>query len=348
VVAISLAALLAWRWMNFQDLLPNTVTAKSAGPSGRESVMTGLRYVGHFFNALIVPADLAIYALTLAALLTAFGTLELVIVVPIACAIIFAISVRGDWMDSYRFLMPAVPFLAALIARTAARVLERRPWPSLSLRGRAAAVAIAGLLGLMAVQQSLVFTERVGEGTFGRHWKQPLWPMGIASRLHDGFPARLAGITHWSLEHLSPRNVIATGDIGFPAWTSDAQIVDLAGLTDRELGRIVPRRDLRGYARYLKQRDPDVIVQRVAGGRPAALYDALTAGSGILSGYALVDSADTYGEDAHARIYQRPGSVLSTSRDSVMARYDRAIAWNPRVRILGRWRAEYARGHPAP
>ena len=73
---------------------------------------------------------------------------------------------------------------------------------------------------------------------------------------------------------------------------------------------------------------------RAERGLPVALYDELTARSGALRGYALIDSADTYGAGARALIYSRAGSALSTTPDSVLARYDRAIAWNPRVPIL--------------
>jgi hypothetical protein len=345
VVAISIAVLVAQRWLIFGDVLPNTVHAKSAGPSGQETWAGGARYVGHFFDALLVPADVAIYLLLIASLVVSFRTLDLVLLAPVVCSIVFSIAVRGDWMFSYRFLLPAAPFVAALVARAATRALDRWPWRGLTLVRRVVVVAIAGLLGMWIVQQSLVRTERSGEDSFGRNWKPLLWPTRIAAGIHEGFPARLAGVTRWSIEHLAPSRVIATGDIGFPAWTSNARIVDLAGLTDKDLARIVPARDLPAYARALARRDPDVIVLRVSGTRPDALYDRLTAQSGVLRHYVLADSVETYGEGALALIYRRSDVSLVNAPDSVLARYDDAIAWSPRVHVLERWRDEYAKRH---
>lgn len=341
VAAISIALLAVWRWTTFGALLPNTALAKSAGPSGRETLMTGALYVARFFSALPVPADLAVYLLALAALAAAFRATDLVLLAPVACAVVFSVAVRGDWMHSFRFLVPATPFLSALIARKASLALGGPRWRSLSAGRRIATVAVAGLLAVMVFQQSLLYTVH-GEGGFGRSWKSRFWPAQIGERVAGGFPARLTGITRWSIEHVSSRQVIATGDIGFPAWASDARIVDLAGLTDRELGRIIPARGAAAYRRYIESRKPDIVVMRVERGRPVMLYDELTAGSGALGGYALIDSADTYWAEARALLYRRMGSALSTAPDSVLARYDRAIAWNPRVPILETWRRQYA------
>jgi hypothetical protein len=338
---IALGALLAWRWTSFGQWLPNTVTAKSAGPSGQESIRAGLQYAGRFYNSLYYPADVVIYVLAAVSLLRSPGRREAFLLVPVLCATVFSIAVRGDWMHSFRFMVAATPFLSALIGCAALAALERRPLRSLRTAGRIAAVAIAGVLALFLLQHSMANTMRSSEDSFGRNWKTPTWPLHLPARLTEGFPARLAGFTRWSLEHVSPRHVVATGDIGFPAWTVDEQIVDLAGLTDRELGRVIPAHDVDGYRAVMRHRAPDVIVFRIDDGRPAALYDGLTDESGILAGYALVDTVETYGDRAMALIYQRRGTALAIHPDSVLARYDRAIDWNPRVSVLRRWREEY-------
>jgi hypothetical protein len=343
VVVASYGAQTAWRWAAFGDLMPNTVTAKSMGPSGRESLSAGLHYAGRFFHPLFLPVDLVVYVLAAATLARRGDRRDALLAVPVLCAFAFSIAVRGDWMHSFRFLVPAIPFVSVLVARAAFVAPTLRRGPASAAWRPALAVAMAALLGLFALQQAMANMVRVGGASFGRTWKPAAWVLQVPSRVRQGFDARLAGVTRWSLEHVSPRHVVATGDIGFPAWTADERIVDLAGLTDRALARIVPAQDTRAYEAYLRRRAPDVVVFRVERGRAAAPYDALTAASGVLAGLVLADSVGTYGHDARALIYRRPDRSLETSPDSVLARYDSAIRWNPRVRALRTWRDEYRR-----
>jgi hypothetical protein len=331
-----------WRWHQFDLFLPNTAFAKMSGPSGSESLAAGIHYIVRFAHPGLLPVDPMIYLFTAMALIVWGSRHDLLLAAPVACALVFAVAARGDWMHSFRFLVPAVPFLCVLIGRAAIVVAEHRPWRRLSHRGRLAASVLALAVAVFGIQQAMIRSTRIQEGRYTRGWKSPSWPFRLPERLAEGFPARLAGITRWSIEHLSSRHLLATGDIGFPAWASGARVLDLAGLTDHEMALIVPHRDLAGFTSYLERRAPAVIVCRYEDDAPASVFDEFTIRSGLLSGYVLTDSVSSYGRNVVARIYRRTGEALDTSRDSVLARYDRAIAWNPNVPKLREWRNEFA------
>jgi hypothetical protein len=142
--------------------------------------------------------------------------------------------------------------------------------------------------------------------------------------------------------------VLATSDIGFPGWTLGEPIVDLVGLTDRNLARIVPARRAAAFGDYLRSRNPRVIVLRSSGGHPVAACDQLIVDSGILSAYVLADSVQVWGAGVSGLIYRSRGDDRFIARNVVLANYDRAIAANPRVFELAAWRREFERRTPAP
>jgi hypothetical protein len=338
------AALLAWRWITFGALEPNTALAKAAGPQGGDVWWRGVVYVARFFRYQYLPAD-TLAALAAAVILArARRTRDAVLAVPLLCACGFSVAVRGDWMHGFRFLVPAIPFVCALLAR-AALAVEDGLRASGSPARRLGAAAVAAVLALFLLQNAMIGLVRADADAFGRTWKPAAWPLALPRRLAAGFDARLAGVTRWTIEHMEGGGRLATGDIGFPAWASDAGIVDLVGLTDAGFARLVPRHDVPGYATRLRERRPEFILLRTHDGKPDAAYDRLTVESGVLAGYLPRDSVETYGRGSLAVVWARPGAPVA-SPGSVLARYDRAIRWSPRVPALARWRAEFLAAHP--
>src|SRR5262249_41121849 len=120
------AAYFAWRVWYFADWLPNTFYAK-AGFTARHAVR-GLGYLaafaGNWFVWLEVP-------LALAGAVVLCRRRELVAPVLLAAVLAIVIGVGGDGLPMYRFLVPAVPFLAVLAAAGGAPPAPRawRPPP---------------------------------------------------------------------------------------------------------------------------------------------------------------------------------------------------------------------------
>lgn len=349
IAAIVLLAL--WRHGTFGKYLPNTVGAKSAGYSGHETFATGLEYVGRFLWPLALPVDLVLYALSAFVLFRRGGRRDVLLATPVVCAMAFSAAVRGDWMNSFRFLVPVTPMLAALIARAAVESHAAGSGAG-GTGGRAAratvTVVAAATLALFGLQHLMVESVRARTDGFGRTWKPLAWTARIPGRLHAGYPARLAVVTRWSLEHLSSGQMLATADIGFPGWTLDEPILDVAGLADSALARIVPRRDTAAFAAYLRAQSPDVVLVRLEDGRPSATCDAMLIESGVLGRYSLADSLVTHSSVSRVLFYLRRDRAFLGSRDTVLAQYDRAIRFNPLVPELREWRETYAaRTNPA-
>ena len=330
----TLAGITVWRLLFFHAIIANSALVKIGGPLKDGGALVGLAYVLKSFAPERVPIALVLYAAVASVLMRVRDRYSLALVAPIVCAAGFSVCARGDWMHSIRFMVPAMPFIAALVGRAAMYLADRpeRRWR----------VAFAALLGGVCLLQLTIDIEHFDTRGFGVVRKPARWLLEIPQRIHAPVPARLAGVTHWAMDHVAPGQSLATGDIGFPGWATDADIIDLAGLTDATLARVVPAHDAGRYASYLKQRRPDWLVLRLANGRPTTPYDALTLESGILSEYVLADSVATYGAAAIARIYRHAGTTQIPTRAQVLARYERAIHWNPRVTELREWQSEAA------
>jgi hypothetical protein len=340
VVAVAaMALLLGWRWMTFGALFPNSAAAKVGGMFAWKKLAGGLVYTVRYFSALRIPSDVVLYLVCGFALLLRPLRRNALVAAPVVCAAVFSTAVGGDWMHSFRFMVPAAPFISVLVAAGVQSVFEPRGWSP----GTAAVVRAGTMMALVltALQLGLIGEVVVSAGHFGRHQKPRLWPAQLAERLTRGYDARLPGVTRWLLEHVSARNSVASDDVGFPAWTGDQRVIDLVGLTDRELARIVPMRNQPAFTRYLEQASPDVVILRARGGKPADVYDRMVGRSGVLSRYAAVDSVATYDVGTFAVMYVRRGVTLDTRPGEVLARYDRALRWSPRVTELRRWRDAY-------
>ena len=338
----ALALLTSWRWMTFGSFFPNTATAKvGIWPKGAH-LSDEFQYPARYFSALRLPTDTLLYLACALLLLRRPSRRTLVSAAMVACAVVFATAVRGDWMHSFRFMVPATPFVCVLVACGMATAFEIRGWPTAAFGTLRAAMVV--LLAVTALQLVMIDQVVALPGHFGRWWKPLAWPLQVRARMVRGYDARLPNVTRWLLEHASSRKSVATGDIGFPGWTGDQKIIDLVGLTDRDLARIVPISDLAAFSSYINRANPDIVVMRTSAGRPIGGYDQLVAGSGLLARYAKVDSVGSYEKHSLAVMYLRSGTTLDTEPDSVLARYDRALQWNPRVTEMRAWRDEYSRG----
>jgi hypothetical protein len=277
-----------------------------------------------------------------------------VLLLPTFYACVFSLAVNGDWMHSFRFLATTAPFLAVVLARaialTAARWWPpglgwRAAWEVLPARRRllAGAGAVAGALFIVQLAWTNIAT--VTHETFKHLWKPPLWPVHVPGNVRRGFDTKLAGVTRWALEHVGPGQRVATGDVGFPTWAVNEEIVDILGLTDPVLCRVVPGQDAAAYRAYVGGLEPEYVVVRYHRDQPASRYDRLTLASGLLDDYEEAATVGTYGEGTRAVVYRRRGGVRSPTPGEVLARFDRAVRWNPRVGEVRAWREAYRQAH---
>jgi arabinofuranosyltransferase len=225
-------AYFAWWVWYFGDWLPNTFYAKS-GFTARHA-MRGLGYLWAFaanpFVWLEVP-------LALVGSVALWRRRELAVPVLLAAVLAIVIGVGGDGLPMYRFLVPAIPFLA-LLAAVGATALPR---PALALTA-------LGLLCALSFfprpdMQYMLMVEQ-------RDFEIPAW--------------RAAGQSLGKA--LAPDALVAAVPIGALGWYSDLPILDMVGLTDRTIAR-APIATGSGWAghekhdgAYVLSRRPDAIL----------------------------------------------------------------------------------------
>ncbi len=235
-LAAAVAALTLFRWLYFGALLPNTWAAKGVGqPLGSRAVnalyygartpwlwVLGVGFVGLGF----VWSQRRRWLLA-ALFLGAQG--------------VFVLVAGGDWMPGQRFLLPALPVLAAAVPAGL--------WAALaSTRAGAgwARAAVAALcLGLAAAQLDYFVGQEAPELRLYDE-RLTVGPIDMAEWLRANAPAGAS---------------VAARDIGALGFYSGLRIVDLVGLTDPHVARTSGFHGREGLdSDYVFGQKPDFIV----------------------------------------------------------------------------------------
>jgi arabinofuranosyltransferase len=200
------------RWLYFGDVLPNTFYAK--GAFTLRHVQRGLVYLRDFGRN---PFALCALPLVAAGLWAALRRhLALLAAVPLAVLAI-VVAEGGDGLPMYRFVVPVLPFVAALAA-LGWEVLGERLGPRLGL-GLGATLAAAALTLSFFPNGDRQLTMYV----YQRDHEVPQWS-AVGRALAASFPR---GTT------------VALVPIGAVGYYSDLRVLDMLGLTDRTVARAV-------------------------------------------------------------------------------------------------------------
>ncbi len=246
LVAVPVAAHLAFRVAYYGDIVPNTFHAKVGG--GLLAAARGLRYAGDF--------ALHSFPLLLAA---AAGVILLRggrdrdrgkqgfpwRFVPLGIALVYAayvVKVGGDYKPTYRFFATPTLFLV--------------PWAGAGL------AALARRAGRLALPVLGLFLLLAGGGS---------WALGGPTRAFVAWRAsvlpvhRAAG--RWLGQHFPPDAWLATGNAGVLPYESGLPTIDMYGLCDRHIAlREMPRMGEgppgheKGDGKYVLDRRPRVIL----------------------------------------------------------------------------------------
>jgi hypothetical protein len=216
VLAVPVGGYLAWRLAVFGEYLPNTAIAKSQGLPGLDAATRPgelVSYVGWPTALLAVAA--------VGAGLTRPGTPRrglVVLLVPLALAMVAFGVLAPDWMEQLRFATPVWP-MGAFAGAVAAAVAA----PRLAPRGRAVvavlAVGAAVISGLVLVDAARTFRAA------------PTAPLClVAQNTGRAINSYAAVLDAQAATLLAP-------DIGGAALVSDQRVVDMVGLADRHIAR---------------------------------------------------------------------------------------------------------------
>ncbi len=223
-------AYLAWRLAVFSEYLPNTAIAKSQGLPG----LAAATRPGELVTYVGWPAALLAVA-AVGAVLARPGVRRralVVLLVPLALAVVAFGVLAPDWMGQLRFATPVWP-LGALAAVVAAIVVA----PQFAARAR---VAVAILAVGAATVSGLAFVD--GMRAFRAAPTAPL--------------CLVAQNTGWTINSYAelvdvPDPVLAAPDIGGAALVSNLRVVDIVGLADRQIARFWAAGDIAGLRTHL-------------------------------------------------------------------------------------------------
>jgi arabinofuranosyltransferase len=155
----------------------------------------------------------------------------------------------GDWMPGYRFLLPAIPLyfvLASLGLDRVWQIVRSHLLPAGRLWG------IVLFLCFVALSLSTVVKEDQYVLSRARGYQQAHFAVGM-----------------WLRENSSPDASVALMDIGLIGYVSDRYVLDITGLTSREVARIAhqgggwalaPEEIAIQVADYVLSQEPDYIV----------------------------------------------------------------------------------------
>lgn len=257
VYLVPMAVHLVWRRIYYGELLPNTYFAKGMAGAGFlsfEARSGGLGYIGSFLSGTWgLPALFGALGLLVvgAAFLSRIGpdassagerrirrSRLLLPVLWLAAALFFAWHANGDWMPNARFLAPAVPALALLVAMgidliagwaaALARHLGRRSDGAAPARApaRVVAVVVSSLLAALLVAATLAeagVERRTGSFNFSGGQHPRLLPMAMAL-----------------METLRDGETVVYGDIGIVGYLNpEIRIIDNRGLVHRTMARLL-------------------------------------------------------------------------------------------------------------
>jgi hypothetical protein len=219
---------LLWRHGYYGEWLPNTAMAKTGAPKrqlrgGAHYLLDYALHVGPVFWAPLVAAWIAFRKRNWTVwLLMSIGL----------CWMVYILIIGKDWMPFYRFMAPIEPYwflLAGLTIRTVAAAGHRLAF-----------VVVVLFLGFVTVQRGL--TLRAAQNKI--------------LRFHEPYWREIYGdVANWYLAH--PPGLIAIGDLGYFGYATDAPILDLIGLTDKEISKFEG-----GYARKLGKDYRDYVFSR--------------------------------------------------------------------------------------
>lgn len=251
----------AWKLAYFGDLLPNTYYAK-AGFSW-EYMKRGLQYTKEFFLAYagfgLAPA-LALYA--------AFGKKggaadgkrlrpEARLLLAWIGFAAYVVWIGGDVLYSHRFWLPILPVGCVLVARGAGLVFEyARSAPAASPLAILRAVPPAFGVGLVTVALA------------GFGFAQNRATLKSRRDLEINFVLNMTQTGTWLGKNFPPGSTLAITTIGAVSYFSGLNVIDLLGLTDREIARNPKRmegvgdtwREINYNAESVIRRRPDAIV----------------------------------------------------------------------------------------
>jgi arabinofuranosyltransferase len=253
VFAALWVGLLAFGWLYYGDLLPNTYYLKATGSPRTLILLSGLRQTWHFVS-LTSPLLVVVVGAAILPHVRRDAALALSVAV---CAATFAYNVwvGGDWVEPLpsRFIAPALPLAIVLTAgawwRLAALLADRcrRCRTTLYAAGVAALIVQVNPPGALAEwlsfpRETLLKTANVNQVRLGLYLR----------------------------DHTDPQTTVAFHWAGTAAYLGDRPGIDVLGKSDRHIAKMTVDRFIPAHSKWdwdyvLGERKPDVFLEQTRG-----------------------------------------------------------------------------------
>jgi len=163
--------------------------------------------------------------------------LKIMSLIQIVCSFFFTWYVKGDWMPSFRFLVPVLPFFYFMAALAYENLLCSMK------KGLLKIISIFFLLLFIILSYSFSRIYRVKNET---ELKESLWFVHIFNNISRGFDPPLTYVCDHLLPIKESKNSkpywIALPDIGYPGYITSFNILDWQGLPNKEVAQVFYRK----------------------------------------------------------------------------------------------------------
>ena len=253
--AVGFVSLILWRWSYFGSVLPNTFHAKMTGGPGayNDGLHYLLDFVRHGGGGVLV--GLALVPL----LQPRRSRVVWLLLTAISLQVLMVLAAGGDWMQYYRFMAPALPLLAALLAAGLATI-----WKEISSSGADRKLAVPVLV-------IVLLAGYLGTYKYEREQLRAVLP---ALEKGGSLAQSYGRVGVWLEENSPPEARVAVSDIGAIGYFSHRRILDMFGLIDTHIARRPGRLHFKCDPQYLLDQNPDYIIL-VRGGDPTGQSDYL-------------------------------------------------------------------------
>ena len=230
IIGACMVSLILFRLVYFGDWLPNTYYAKTGAGLVEQARVGGL-YTLSFLDTLFPGADpatgwaVAVKAVLLASCVVYGLTRRSLRFASFLClALTAAVLLEGgDWMDLHRFYVPVLPFIAVLMVAMARALVE---WITAgNVNASRALAAVFGGAAMLFIASLVVAGVRHRDG-----------PNGLAAR-SEGYTHAHHAVARFLRERGTPENTVALMDVGIIGYESGLRVLDITGLTHREIAR---------------------------------------------------------------------------------------------------------------
>ena len=328
-----------WRFIYYDDILPNTYYAKLGQNVGHSRGLAHLFYFYFtqgwgFLNLWLIPLLVALLFPNRYSIITVSGLL-------LSCYYVY--HVNGDWMPNYRFMLIALPFIflnLPLALRTLRWKIKAPP-----------AHWIAGIVLLLmswdiarfSLNEESVYIFDWSPQRYGKHRSEWYQPRQLYFKFFGKFVPPLQNVTDWLFNHVPEGATVVTSDIGYPSYLNFfINTVDIDGLTDRVISGAAGIRDIDSQAEYILAKRPEYILifknhSRPDPKSPGYVYPDLSrrvsTSQDFHQNYLEVMALNKY-LNSFVHIYKRNDVTYQPDKDEINRRFKKAIEYNPRMAYL--------------